>query len=38
MQYIRNQQVHHQKRTFKQELIALLKKHEIEYDERFIWI
>ena len=38
IQYIRNQQIHHEKRTFKQELVALLKKHEIEYDERLLWV
>ena len=37
MHYIRNQENHHAKRTFKQELLTLLKKHEIKYDERFLW-
>jgi putative transposase len=37
VQYIRNQEKHHEKRTFKEELITLLKKHEIEYDERYLW-
>ena len=35
--YIDNQQRHHRKRTFKEELITLLDKHEIEYDERYLW-
>jgi putative transposase len=35
--YIGNQEKHHGKRTFKQELITLLKKHEIKYDERYLW-
>ena len=35
--YIRNQEHHHRKRTFKEELIGLLKKHGIEYDQRYIW-
>jgi putative transposase len=35
--YIANQEKHHQKMTFKQELIALLQKHGIEYDERYLW-
>ena len=28
---------HHRKRTFQEELIALLKKSGIEYDERYLW-
>jgi REP element-mobilizing transposase RayT len=36
--YIRNQEKHHAKRNFKQELITLLKKHGIDYDERYLWI
>jgi REP element-mobilizing transposase RayT len=35
--YIREQEKHHRKMTFQQELLALLKKHGIEYDERYIW-
>jgi putative transposase len=35
--YIDNQEAHHRKRTFKQELIGLLDKHGIEYDKRYIW-
>lgn len=35
--YIRNQQEHHRKVSFQDELRALLKKHEIEYDERYLW-
>ena len=35
--YITNQQEHHSRMTFQDELIALLKKHDIEYDERYIW-
>ena len=38
MQYIRNQEEHHRKRTFKEEFTALLDKHGIEYDERYIWV
>jgi len=37
VRYISNQQNHHRKRTFKEELIELLKKHEIPYDSRYIW-
>lgn len=35
--YIKNQEQHHQRLTFKQELVSLLVKHEIEYDRRFLW-
>jgi REP element-mobilizing transposase RayT len=35
--YIANQQVHHQRVSFKDEFRALLDAHEIEYDERYIW-
>jgi REP element-mobilizing transposase RayT len=35
--YISNQERHHAKRSFEQELVAILKKSEIAYDERFIF-
>jgi REP-associated tyrosine transposase len=35
--YIAEQEQHHRKMSFQQELIAFLKKHAIEYDERYIW-
>jgi putative transposase len=35
--YIRNQEQHHRKKTFKQELVSLLDKREIEYDRRYLW-
>jgi len=34
--YIAHQQEHHKTMTFQEELVALLDKHEIEYDERYI--
>ena len=37
IQYIRNQEEHHRKMTFQEEFLALLKKHGIEYDERYLW-
>ena len=37
MEYIRNQAEHHKKMSFKEEFIALLKKHRIQYDERYLW-
>lgn len=38
--YILKQEEHHRKRTFKEEYTALLKKFEVEYDERYLfeWI
>jgi REP element-mobilizing transposase RayT len=35
--YIADQGKHHRKMSFKDELIALLKKHEIDYDERYLF-
>ncbi|MDR3261966.1 MAG: IS200/IS605 family transposase [Tannerella sp.] len=35
--YIRNQEEHHRKRTFKEEFIAFLNKYGVVYDERYIW-
>jgi len=35
--YIDNQQEHHKKMTFQAELLAFLKKYEVEYDERYLW-
>ena len=35
--YIGNQREHHRKKTFQEEYLALLKRHEIEYDERYLW-
>ena len=35
--YIRSQTTHHRRVTFQEEFLAFLKKHEIEYDERYIW-
>jgi len=35
--YIANQQMHHQKRSFKDEFMALLQANEIEFDEKYLW-
>jgi putative transposase len=35
--YIRNQEEHHRHRSFQEEYLAFLKKHEIEYDEKYLW-
>jgi REP element-mobilizing transposase RayT len=37
IEYIKNQEAHHRKQTFQQEFVALLKKHRIEFDERYLW-
>jgi REP element-mobilizing transposase RayT len=36
-QYIRNQQNHHQTRTFEEELISLLEQCGIQYDPRYVF-
>lgn len=35
--YITNQNEHHTKRAFKKEYLAMLKKFNVEHDERYIW-
>jgi REP element-mobilizing transposase RayT len=37
VEYIRNQERHHRKKSFQEEYLGFLKKHKIEYDERYIW-
>lgn len=37
VRYIDNQEEHHRKFSYQDELLVLLKKHGIEYDERYIW-
>lgn len=36
-QYIKNQEYHHQKSTFKSEYIKFLKNYEIDYDDRYLF-
>jgi len=36
-QYIRDQKQHHKQLDFKAELVALLDKHQIDYDECYVW-
>ena len=36
-QYIENQEEHHRRRSFQDELREFLKRHEIEFDERYVW-
>jgi REP element-mobilizing transposase RayT len=35
--YIKNQAEHHRRMTFQEEFVALLRKHRIAYDERYLW-
>jgi putative transposase len=35
--YIANQNVHHRKQNFQDEYRTLLRKYEIEFDERYVW-
>jgi REP element-mobilizing transposase RayT len=35
--YIQGQSEHHRKRTFQEEFLAMLQKHGIQYDERYLW-
>ena len=35
--YVRRQEEHHRRRSFQEELLVLLRKHEIDYDERYLW-
>jgi len=35
--YIAEQEIHHRRMTFQDELRALLNKHRIPFDERYVW-
>jgi putative transposase len=35
--YINEQARHHTKRSFEEEFLAVLKKHSIEYDPKYVW-
>ena len=35
--YIRQQEEHHEQKSFKDELRYFLNKHKVEYDERYLW-
>jgi len=37
LRYIENQREHHRKHTFKEELLDLLQRYGIDYDERYLW-
>ena len=35
--YIQGQREHHRVKTFQEEYVAFLRKHDITYDERYLW-
>ncbi len=35
--YIRNQEAHHRSMSFQEEFLALLRKHGVEFDERYVF-
>ena len=35
--YIKSQEAHHSKASFEVEFLSILKRHGIEYDERYVW-
>ena len=35
--YIQNQREHHKRQSYKEEFLTLLHRHEIEYEERYLW-
>lgn len=37
VRYIQTQDTHHKKRTFDEEFIALLKKHGVQYDSKYVF-
>lgn len=37
VRYIQNQHEHHRRRTFQEAYLDFLRRHGIEYDERYVW-
>lgn len=35
--YIRNQSAHHRRQSFQEEFVAMLERHSVEYDPRYLW-
>ena len=35
--YVRNQMQHHKELTFEEEYLEFLKKHEVDFDERYVF-
>jgi hypothetical protein len=36
IEYVKNQEEHHKKKTFREEFIDLLNEHEIEFNEKYL--
>ena len=36
VEYVKNQETHHYKKTFKEELIELLNEHHVQFDEKYL--
>jgi putative transposase len=37
IRYIKQQAAHHRTRTFQEEYLSILKKHEMPFDEKYLW-
>jgi len=37
IRYVREQEKHHRKLSFKDELLLILERHRVKYDERYLW-
>ena len=37
LRYVETQEEHHRSRTFQEEYREFLRKHSVEYDERYVW-
>lgn len=37
IKYIDNQEIHHQKASFKEEYLQILQKFDVDYDERYLF-
>jgi putative transposase len=37
VKYIQDQERYHRRMTFQEEFVALLRKHGVTFDERFLW-
>jgi REP element-mobilizing transposase RayT len=35
--YLANQEKHHRRMTFQEEFLELLRRHEMEWDEQYVW-
>lgn len=36
IEYVKNQEIHHKKKTFRDEFVELLNEHGIEFDEKYL--